>query len=407
MAGPLRGIRVLDLSRVLAGPWCTQIFADLGAEVIKIERPGKGDDTRHWGPPWLSDASGADTRESSYFLAANRGKHSVTVDLGKQEGLDIVRALAGKSDVVVENFKTGDLARKGLGYEDLSELNPGLVYCSITGFGQTGPMAHLPGYDYLIQAQGGLMSLTGIPDGEPGAGPQRVGLAVSDLTTGMNAAIAILAALRHRDHTGRGQHIDLSLLDVQVSWLANQAQNYFCSGEAPGRTGEYHSNLAPYQPFPTKDGSLIIAVGNDDQFRRLCIVLGMPDLADDPRFATNPARVTNREAMAAQLVTVTVRRSSSEWTELLQAEKVPCGPILSIDQVFDDPQVQSRNMLATLEHPSLGPVQTVANPIKYSETPIEYAKAPPCLGEDTDTVLQQVLGISPDEIIRMRNARVL
>jgi crotonobetainyl-CoA:carnitine CoA-transferase CaiB-like acyl-CoA transferase len=223
----------------------------------------------------------------------------------------------------------------------------------------------------------------------------------------MNAAIAILAALRHRDHTGRGQHIDLSLLDVQVSWLANQAQNYFCSGEAPGRTGEYHSNLAPYQPFPTKDGSLIIAVGNDDQFRRLCIVLGMPDLADDPRFATNPARVTNREAMAAQLVTVTVRRSSSEWTELLQAEKVPCGPILSVDQVFDDPQVQSRNMLATLEHPSLGPVQTVANPIKYSETPIEYAKAPPCLGEDTDTVLQQVLGISPDEIIRMRNARVL
>jgi crotonobetainyl-CoA:carnitine CoA-transferase CaiB-like acyl-CoA transferase len=407
MAGPLRGIRVLDLSRVLAGPWCTQIFADLGAEVIKIERPGKGDDTRHWGPPWLSDASGADTRESSYFLAANRGKHSVTVDLGKQEGVDIVRALAGKSDVVVENFKTGDLARKGLGYEDLSELNPGLVYCSITGFGQTGPMAHLPGYDYLIQAQGGLMSLTGIPDGEPGAGPQRVGLAVSDLTTGMNAAIAILAALRHRDHTGRGQHIDLSLLDVQVSWLANQAQNYFCSGEAPGRTGEYHSNLAPYQPFPTKDGSLIIAVGNDDQFRRLCIVLGMPDLADDPRFATNPARVTNREAMAAQLVTVTVRRSSSEWTELLQAEKVPCGPILSVDQVFDDPQVQSRNMLATLEHPSLGPVQTVANPIKYSETPIEYAKAPPCLGEDTDTVLQQVLGISPDEIIRMRNARVL
>jgi crotonobetainyl-CoA:carnitine CoA-transferase CaiB-like acyl-CoA transferase len=407
MAGPLRGIRVLDLSRVLAGPWCTQIFADLGAEVIKIERPGKGDDTRHWGPPWLSDASGADTRESSYFLAANRGKHSVTVDLGKQEGVDIVRALAGKSDVVVENFKTGDLARKGLGYEDLSELNPGLVYCSITGFGQTGPMAHLPGYDYLIQAQGGLMSLTGIPDGEPGAGPQRVGLAVSDLTTGMNAAIAILAALRHRDHTGRGQHIDLSLLDVQVSWLANQAQNYFCSGEAPGRTGEYHSNLAPYQPFPTKDGSLIIAVGNDDQFRRLCIVLGMPDLADDPRFATNPARVTNREAMAAQLVTATVRRSSSEWTELLQAEKVPCGPILSVDQVFDDPQVQSRNMLATLEHPSLGPVQTVANPIKYSETPIEYAKAPPCLGEDTDTVLQQVLGISPDEIIRMRNARVL
>jgi crotonobetainyl-CoA:carnitine CoA-transferase CaiB-like acyl-CoA transferase len=407
MAGPLRGIRVLDLSRVLAGPWCTQIFADLGAEVIKIERPDKGDDTRHWGPPWLSDASGADTRESSYFLAANRGKHSVTVDLGKQEGVDIVRALAGKSDVVVENFKTGDLARKGLGYEDLSELNPGLVYCSITGFGQTGPMAHLPGYDYLIQAQGGLMSLTGIPDGEPGAGPQRVGLAVSDLTTGMNAAIAILAALRHRDHTGRGQHIDLSLLDVQVSWLANQAQNYFCSGEAPGRTGEYHSNLAPYQPFPTKDGSLIIAVGNDDQFRRLCIVLGMPDLADDPRFATNPARVTNREAMAAQLVTVTVRRSSSEWTELLQAEKVPCGPILSVDQVFDDPQVQSRNMLATLEHPSLGPVQTVANPIKYSETPIEYAKAPPCLGEDTDTVLQQVLGISPDEIIRMRNARVL
>ena len=407
MAGPLAGLRVLDLSRVMAGPWCTQIFADLGAEVIKIERPETGDDTRHWAPPWRESQDEAPLRQSAYFLSANRGKHSVTIDIATKKGLALVKALAAQCDILVENFKNGDLDKKGLGYEALSAENPGLIYCSITGYGQTGPMKDLPGYDYLIQGQGGLMSITGVPDGQPGAGPQRTGMAVSDLTAGMNAAIAVLAALHHRNDTGRGQQIDLSLLDVQVSWLANQAQNYFCSGAAPSRTGEYHPNLAPYQPFPTKDGQLIIAVGNDAQFQRLCKVLALGELSEDTRFAANPDRVVNRAELVAILTEKTSTMSNQELTLVLRDAAIPCGPIQSIDEVFADPQVIARGMQQTLDHPALGATPTVANPIRYSETGIEYSKAPPLLGEDTDSVLERLLNFSAAEIAALRDDRVI
>ncbi|MDX5435437.1 MAG: CoA transferase [Halomonas sp.] len=402
MAGPLTGLRVLDLSRVMAGPWCTQILADMGAEVIKIERPVSGDDTRHWGPPWLKDRDGNETRESAYYLSANRGKHSVTVDMGRPEGQALIRELAAESDILVENFKSGGLARKGLDYATLEAINPRLIYCSITGFGQTGPMAAMAGYDYLIQAQGGLMSITGAADGEPGAGPQRVGMAVADLTTGMNAAIAILGALHHRHLSGEGQYIDMALLDVQVSWLANQAQNYFCSGTPPTRTGEYHPNLVPYQPFPTADGEkVIIAIGNDGQFQRFCRAVGRPELAEDPRFATNPARVRHRLELVPIMVEITRSRSSTEWMALLGEIAVPCGPIQNIAQVFDDPQVKARGMQIELESRH-GPVPGVANPIKYSRTQLEYRKAPPALGEDTDAVLARLLDKAPEEIEALR-----
>ncbi|MCE9682666.1 CaiB/BaiF CoA transferase family protein [Halomonas alkalisoli] len=407
MAGPLTGLRVLDLSRVMAGPWCTQILADMGAEVIKVERPLSGDDTRHWGPPWLKDSDGNETRESAYYLSANRGKHSVTVDIGKPEGQALIRELAAESDILVENFKSGGLARKGLDYATLEAINPGLIYCSITGFGQTGPMAAMAGYDYLIQAQGGLMSITGAADGEPNAGPQRVGMAVADLTTGMNAVIAILGALHHRNQTGEGQHIDMALLDVQVSWLANQAQNYFCSGTPPTRTGEYHPNLVPYQPFPTADGEkVIIAIGNDGQFQRFCQAVGRPDLAEDPRFATNPERVRHRLELVALMVEITLTRPSNEWISLLSELSVPCGPIQNIAQVFEDPQVRAREMKIELETEH-GPVPGVANPIKYSRTRLEYRKAPPALGADTDAVLARLLGKVPEEIGALRRRGIV
>ncbi|MCE8044697.1 CoA transferase [Halomonas daqingensis] len=407
MAGPLTGLRVLDLSRVMAGPWCTQILADMGAEVIKIERPVSGDDTRHWGPPWLEDRDGNETRESAYYLSANRGKHSVTVDMGQPEGQALIRELAAQSDILVENFKRGGLARKGLDYATLEAINPGLIYCSITGFGQTGPMAALAGYDYLIQAQGGLMSITGAADGEPGAGPQRVGMAVADLTTGMNATIAILGALHHRHLTGEGQYIDMALLDVQVSWLANQAQNYFCSGTPPTRTGEYHPNLVPYQPFPTADGEkVIIAIGNDGQFQRFCQAVGRPELAEDPRFATNPERVRHRLELVPIMVEITRSRTAAEWISLLGEIAVPCGPIQNIAQVFDDPQVKAREMKIELESRH-GPVPGVANPIKYSRTQLEYRKAPPALGEDTEAVLARLLGKAPAEIAGLRQRGVI
>ncbi len=407
MAGPLTGLRVLDLSRVMAGPWCTQILADMGAEVIKIERPVSGDDTRHWGPPWLEDRDGNETRESAYYLSANRGKHSVTVDMGQPEGQALIRELAAQSDILVENFKRGGLARKGLDYATLEAINPGLIYCSITGFGQTGPMAALAGYDYLIQAQGGLMSITGAADGEPGAGPQRVGMAVADLTTGMNATIAILGALHHRHLTGEGQYIDMALLDVQVSWLANQAQNYFCSGTPPTRTGEYHPNLVPYQPFPTADGEkVIIAIGNDGQFQRFCQAVGRPELAEDPRFATNPERVRHRLELVPVMVEITRSRTAAEWISLLGEIAVPCGPIQNIAQVFDDPQVKAREMKIELESRH-GPVPGVANPIKYSRTQLEYRKAPPALGEDTEAVLARLLSKAPAEIAELRQRGVI
>ena len=407
MAGPLRGIRVLDLSRVLAGPWCTQILADLGADVIKLERPGVGDETRHWGPPWFVDQYGSETEMSAYYLSANRGKRSIAVDLRNPAGQEIARQLAMRSDVLIENFKTGDLARKGLAYEDLKKDNQRLVYCSITGFGQTGPMSQLPGYDYLIQAQSGLMSITGVPDDEPGSGPQRVGVAASDLTTGMNAAIAVLAALHHRDKSGKGQFIDLALLDVQVSWLANQAQNYFCSGKVPTRTGLHHPNLAPYQPLPTSDGSLIIAVGNDRQFEHLCSVLGLKHLSTDARFATNPRRVEHRDSLINELQCATRRWTSLQLQRLLREKNIPCGSLQSIDAVFEDPQVLARNMVVNVEHRRLGTIPTVANPVKYSSTPIEYCTAPPLLGEDTDSVLSELLGMDESRISKYRARGVI
>ncbi|MGO2243438.1 MAG: CaiB/BaiF CoA transferase family protein [Halomonas sp.] len=407
MAGPLTGLRVLDLSRVMAGPWCTQILADMGAEVIKVEHPVLGDDTRHWGPPWLKDSSGKDTTESAYYLSANRGKHSLAVDISQPEGQALIRELAAESDILVENFKSGGLARKGLDYTTLEALNPGVIYCSITGFGQTGPMASMAGYDYLIQAQAGLMSITGAADGEPGAGPQRVGMAVSDLTTGMNATIAILGALHHRQCTGEGQYIDMALLDVQVSWLANQALNYFCSGTPPTRTGEYHPNLVPYQPFPTADGEkVIIAIGNDGQFKRFCEAVGRPELASDPRFSTNPERVKHRLELIPLMVEITRNRASDEWIEMLGAISVPCGPIQNIAQVFDDPQIRARGMQVELTSET-GSVPGVANPIKYSKTPLEYCKPPPRLGEDTDSVLERLLRKRPSEISALRQKGVV
>ena len=407
MAGPLKGLRVLDLSRVLAGPWSTQILADMGAEVIKIERPTSGDDTRHWGPPWLQGGDGRDTRESAYYLSANRGKHSLTVDISQPEGQELIRELASQSDILVENFKSGGLAKKGLDYTTLSALNPGLIYCSITGFGQTGPMAGMAGYDYLIQAQGGLMSITGAADDEPGAGPKRVGVAVADLTAGMNATIAILGALYHRTQTGEGQHIDIALLDVQVSWLANQAQNYFCSGKPPTRTGDYHPNLVPYQPFPTADGEqIIIAIGNNGQFQRFCEAIGLGELAQDQRFATNAERVKHRVELVKLLVSVTRTRTLKQWTVLFNEIGVPCGPIQDIAQVFDDPQVQARGMQVTLESAN-GPVNGVANPIKYSKTVLEYYKAPPGLGEDTFAVLERVLQKPASEIEALKKKGVV
>jgi len=407
MAGPLKGIRILDLSRVLAGPWCTQILADLGAEVIKVERPGVGDETRQWGPPWLMDRDGRESGESAYYLGCNRGKHSVTVDIAQPEGRQIALDLAARADVLLENFTTGGLAKKGLAYADLCKQNPALIYCSITGFGQSGPKAGDPGYDYLIQGMGGLMSITGNADGDPGAGPQRVGVAVSDLTTGMYAAIAILAALHHRTQTGQGQYIDMALLDTQVGWLANQAMNYLVGGKVPRRTGAQHPNLVPYQPFPTADGFVIIAVGNDGQFQRLCAAAGCPELAQDVRFRSNPDRVANRKPLVDALEKVTPSRTSAAWMQLLNAANVPCGPINTIAEVFDDPQVRHRGMKIELDHALGVKVPGVASPMTFSATPVEYLKAPPTLGEDTDHVLRKILGRNDAEIASLRKKGVI
>ena len=407
MSGPLAGIHVLDLSRVLAGPWCTQIFADLGATVIKVERPGVGDETRAWGPPWLRDESGHETGDSAYYLAANRGKHSITVDIAQAEGRRIIEALAAKCDFLVENFKRGDLERRGLGYERLARVNPRLIYCSITGYGQSGPRADQPGYDYVIQAMGGLMSVTGLPDGTPGAGPQRVGLAVSDLTSGMNAAVAILAALYERERSGKGQHIDIALLDVQVSWLANQAQNYFVSGKVPGRTGAHHPNLAPYQVFATSDAPLVVAVGNDAQFQRFCDAIERPALAADERFSSNAGRVRNRLELSVLLEERFRTRSCRDWLQCLEAADIPCGPIQTIDQVFQDPQVLHRDMRLEMRHATAGAIPGVANPVKYSRTKIEYGKAPPVLGEDTDAVLSDFLDLDESQIADLKSSGVV
>ncbi|MET0534732.1 MAG: CaiB/BaiF CoA-transferase family protein, partial [Steroidobacter sp.] len=387
-------------SRVLAGPWCGQLLADLGAEVIKIERPGVGDDTRAWGPPYLKDRDGKDTRESAYFLGANRGKKSITLDISKPEGQEIARRLAANSDVLIENYKAGDLTRYNLGYEQLKPLNPGLIYCSITGFGQSGPMKQVAGYDFIIQAMGGLMSVTGERDDLPGGGPQKVGVAVADISTGMYSTVAILAALAHRSRTGEGQHIDMALLDVQVAVLANMNMNYLISGRAPKRLGNAHVNIVPYQVFDASDGQFIVAVGNDGQFAKLCEAAGQT-FHQEPRFRRNEDRVRNRDVLVPLLESVLKQRPVAEWIALFEPLGIPVGPINDLAQVFEHPQVQSRQMRLDLPHPASGTVPSVANPIKMSGTPLHYQSAPPMLGQHTREVLESA-GLSATEIEQLR-----
>lgn len=402
--GPLDGIRILDLSRVLAGPFCTQMLADLGAEVIKVERPRVGDETRTWGPPYVKDPDGADTTESAYYLCANRNKRSVTVDFSRPRGVALVKRLLERCDVLVENFKVGGLARFGLGYEQLREEFPGLVYCSITGFGQTGPYAHRPGYDMMAQGMGGLISITGEPDRPP----SKVPVAINDIMTGMYTAVALLSAVRHRDLTGRGQHVDVGLLDVQVSWLANVASNYLVGGRIPGRLGTAHPNTVPYQVFPTRDGFIIIAANNDGQFERFCAAAGAPDLLDDPEFASNALRVRNRDRLVPRVEALTRTRSTTEWMQALEAVRVPCAPVNTIDQVFADPQVQSRGMQIRMPHPLAGEdIRLVGSPIGLSGTPVNYRRAPPTLGQHTDEVLAEVLGLSENERDALREEGVI
>lgn len=400
MAGPLSHIRVLELSRVLAGPWSAQTLADLGADVIKVERPGAGDDTRAWGPPWAGD-------QSAYFLSTNRGKRSITIDFERPEGQELVRKLAAQADVVIENFKVGGLVKYGLDYDSLKTVNPRLVYCSITGFGQTGPYRNRAGYDFMIQGMGGLMSITGQPDGEPGGGPVKVGVAVTDIFTGLYATIGIMGALAHRDRTGEGQQVDLALLDVQVAVLANQAMNCLVGGKAPQRLGNAHPNIVPYQAFATRDGYIILAVGNDGQFAKFCTVAGRPDLAKDERYATNPARVANRKELVALLEELIRTRDSHDWLAALEEVGVPCGPINDLTAVFEDPQVKARNIHQDLPHPTQGSVPTVASPIRYSGTPLVHDTAPPTLGQHTDTVLAESLGLSGADIAALREKGVI
>lgn len=407
MAGPLSHIRVLDLSRVLAAPWAGQNLADLGAEVIKVERPGGGDDSRAFGPPWLKDANGRDTGESAYFAAANRGKKSITVNLSKAEGQQIVCELARQCDVLLENYKFGDLARYGLGYDDLKKINPRLIYCSVTGFGHTGPYRERPGYDFMIQGMGGLMSITGERDDLPSGGPQRVGVPIVDIMTGMYASIAVCAAIAHRAETGVGQHLDLALLDTQTAFLANQAMNYLATGEVPGRLGNAHPNIVPYQTFKTGDGDIILACGNDNLFNKFCELAGCRNLPKDPRFATNGKRVENRTVLTPLLEEVFKTRTTREWVEALEAAGVPSGPINNIKQVFEEPQVVARGMKVELDHPTAGRVPLVASPMRFSATPIEHKVPPPVLGQHTAEILREVLGKNDAEIEKLRSAGIV
>jgi crotonobetainyl-CoA:carnitine CoA-transferase CaiB-like acyl-CoA transferase len=405
--GALSGLRVLDLSRVLAGPWAGQLMADLGADVVKVERPGAGDDTRAWGPPWLNDEDGKSTGESAYYLSANRNKRSVTIDISQPEGRSLVQQLASRADILIENFKVDGLRQYGLDYASLKELNPRLIYCSITGFGQTGPYASRAGYDFLIQGMGGLMSLTGRPDGAQGEGPIKVGVALTDVMTGLYATVAVLAALAHRERTGQGQYIDLALLDVQIACLANQAANYLVGGMVPRRMGNAHPNIVPYQEFPTADGYMIIAVGNDGQFANCCAALGRPEWARDERFAVNPQRVKHRDELISMIHSVTVTRTTSEWIAAMEAAGVPCGPINTLDKVFADPQVQSRGMRIEMEHPLAGTVPLVANPIRMSESPVQYRRSPPTLGEHTSDVLDSWLAMGDAEVAALRQKKIV
>ena len=413
---PLSGVRVLDLSRVLAGPWCTQTLADLGADVIKVERPpGKGssggDDTRGWGPPFLKDREGRETAEAAYYLGANRNKRSITVDIAHAEGQALIRRIALQSDVFVENYKVGDMARYGLDAASLHALNPRIVYCSITGFGQTGPYRERAGYDYALQGMGGLMSVTGpsraeIADDAPGGGPQKVGVAVADLFTGMYATTAILAALRHRDLTGEGQAVDMALLDTQVAMLANLGANYLTSGAVPQRMGNAHQNIVPYQVFEVADGHMIVAVGNDGQFAKFCEVAGQPDLARDARFTRNADRVRHRAVLVPLLTALMKSRARADWLNALEAAKVPCGPINDLADVFADPQVLARDMTVEMPHPLSGSVRLVASPMKFSATPVQYRRPPPLLGEHTAQILGE-FGLTDAEIAALRAAQAI
>lgn len=403
--GALTGFRVLDLSRILAGPWCSQILADLGAEVIKIEKPNHGDDTRIWGPPWLKNDKQEDTHESAYYLSANRGKHSVAVDLSTPEGQEIIKKIAQQSDVVIENYKAGSLKKYGLDYESLSQLNPRLVYCSITGFGQNGPRAHEPGYDFIIQGMGGMMSVTGERDDLPGGGPQKAGLAFADLTTGLYSAIAIQAALLSREKTGEGQHIDMALLDTQVASLSVLAMNYLTSDKVPGRFGNAHANIVPYQVFKAQQGEFIIACGNDLQFKALCQAVGLAEVAEDPRFLKNSGRVMHREELTTVLQAHFYKQPAQTWVDLIHAVKVPVGMINNLKQTLKEEQVLAREMVIQMPHTLREDYTSIGSPIKLSKTPVEYKKSPPCLGEDTDVVLSQFL--SPDEIDELKSKKVI
>ncbi len=407
MSGPLSHIKVLDLSRVLAGPWAAQNLADLGAQVIKVERPGKGDDSRAFAPPYLKDTKGQATKESAYYCAANRGKKSITINLSSEQGQKLVRELAKDVDVIVENYKVGDLARYGLGYEDIKAINPGIIYCSVTGFGQTGPYKDRPGYDFMAQGMGGLMSVTGERDDLPGGGPQRVGVPIIDMSTGMYASVAICAAIAHRAVTGQGQWIDVSLLDSCVALLANQAMNFFATGESPSSLGNAHPNIVPYQTFKTADGAIILACGNDNLFKKFCELAECTHLAQDPQYATNGERVKNREELTRLLNLVFLKHTTKEWVKLLDEGGVANGPINNIEEVFQEPQVQARGMQIELPHAVAGKVTLVASPMKFSETPIKHEMPPPALGQHTDEILSQLLKKSSDEIAELKGAGII
>ncbi|AGG33464.1 Formyl-CoA transferase [beta proteobacterium CB] len=405
--GALSHIRVLDLSRVLAGPWCAQNLADLGADVIKVERPGVGDDTRHWGPPFVKDAQGQDTAETAYFICINRNKRSITVDISKPEGQEIIRQLAKDSDVVIENYKVGDLAKYGLDYESLKKVKSDLIYCSITGFGQNGPYAQRPGYDFIIQGMGGFMSVTGEAEDFPGASPQKAGVAIADIFTGMYASTAILAAVVHRDKTGQGQYIDMALLDTQIAVMANISSAYLCSDKVPRRWGNASPIIVPYQTFPTSDGWMIVAVGNDGQFKHFVTAGGEAHLATNPLYINNPIRVENRKSLIPLLEVMTRRKTKAEWISLLEAANVPCGPINNFEEVFDNEQVKARGVQIHVPHPTAGTMKLVASPMRLSETPVEVRMAPPTLGQHTDEILQERLSLDSNAIAALQEKGII